>query len=380
MVLHKNNSLRSNKTPKTNTTLASHSLETYYLESNGKIRRSTSTFGLAELQNQAKDLYNKSAKLRNAANNSQGLVRSELLLEAKDLQRLYLLKQIESSELLSKMAFTKFSQSKEKINFLLSQFKGNTNVYKNASTLSDEAGQTMKMAIEMREEAYAMPTIQGEYGTMSNAEEKENLALSMQDQAIGLLEPRSLQNNINSGFIAYAATPYFPKVESLDDLLQDAYDLNSKSQKLNGAAKTSNGLTKTELNKEANYLYRLYELKEIAASELSAKMTYEKFVQNKTIFNTLINNYSGDRNTSGNARNLIADAEKCIKMAKEIREEANAMPTIEAKWGTMSNAEEKETLALNKEDKAINLIKKATPNYTFKINGESMANLTIDTK
>jgi hypothetical protein len=374
-VLHKTKSAQ-NKTTQTTTIASSTLLETYYLENNGKIRRSTSKFNFADLQNQAKDLLNKSIQLRNAANNSEGLVKTELLNEAKDLQKLYIMKQIEASEALGKVASTRFNENKQRIGTLLDQFHGSNVIYKNASTLSDEAEQSMKMAREMREEAYAMPTIQAEFGTMTNAEEKEGFALNLQDKAIQLLDPGTIPFHFKNDMV-WAGTPWTPKIETYEDLVSDANDLHSKYIKLQTASTTRSGLTKTELIREAKYLYTLAEQKQIAASELSAKNTYAKFSQNKAEFNNLIASYKGDKNIVKLAMNLINDADKCIKMAKEMREEAYAMPTIEAEIGTMSNAQEKEALAMNKEYKAVDLIKNA-PKMNFNTVSHLVASVGVE--
>jgi hypothetical protein len=46
-----------------------------------------------------------------------------------------------------------------------------------------------------------------------------------------------------------------------------------------------------------------------------------------------------------------------MRYAYEMREEANAMPTSAAKLGSLSNADEKETLALGEQNQALNILK-----------------------
>jgi hypothetical protein len=46
-----------------------------------------------------------------------------------------------------------------------------------------------------------------------------------------------------------------------------------------------------------------------------------------------------------------------MRYAYEMREEANAMPTTGAKLGSLSNADEKETLALGEQTQAITILK-----------------------
>jgi len=62
-----------------------------------------------------------------------------------------------------------------------------------------------------------------------------------------------------------------------------------------------------------------------------------------------------------NAKQTNLEAEHYLEIAKQIREEAYAQHTVQATLGGMTNAEEKETLALNKQSEVLDLIHKNYP-------------------
>jgi hypothetical protein len=74
---------------------------------------------------------------------------------------------------------------------LLNDPNVNDNFVQRSEALNAEAEQNMKLAKEMRQESYAMPSATSKLGTMLNAEEKENIALNLQKQAIDNLNKLS---------------------------------------------------------------------------------------------------------------------------------------------------------------------------------------------
>ncbi len=144
---------------------------------------------------------------------------------------------------------------------------------------------------------------------------------------------------------------------SAQNLKQQAEELSLKSQYLREAAVNNAGLTKTELIEEANALYKQAELMFITALELSGVKNKEAFTLNKTTINQLLEKANVSAYASKQAQGLISDAEMNMRFAYEMREEANAMPTTAAKLGSLSNADEKETLALGEQTQVINILK-----------------------
>jgi len=73
---------------------------------------------------------------------------------------------------------------------------------------------------------------------------------------------------------------------------------------------------------------------------IAAKQTYKKLYQNRNYISLLLKTIKGDDYTSRLVETLNSDAEKCIQMDKEMREEANAQPNNISKLGNMTNAED----------------------------------------
>lgn len=144
---------------------------------------------------------------------------------------------------------------------------------------------------------------------------------------------------------------------SAQTLKQQAEDLILKSKYLREAAVNNTGLTKTELIEESNTLYKQAEQMMITALELSGVKNKEAYALNKASINQLIEKSNLSAIAGKQALSLIADAEMNMRFAYEMREEANAMPTTAGKLGSLSNADEKETLALGEQNQALNILK-----------------------
>lgn len=162
----------------------------------------------------------------------------------------------------------------------------------------------------------------------------------------------------------HSATNYNMEANSnaLRELLKQADELGQLAQKLRAEAGGKHEAVKNILLAEASNLDRQTQQVQVAASELSAEISYYKFDANKNQIKKQVSKV-GDDNISPYTQNLIFDSEKIIRLAKEMREEANAQPTISAKLGTYSNAEEQEALALSKQVEALQQLEKAT--YTL---------------
>lgn len=151
-----------------------------------------------------------------------------------------------------------------------------------------------------------------------------------------------------------STTITYTKQEQLTVLLNQATEISIQSQTIRRLSKTSTTEEQAKLLAQARELDKQFILKQIEALDLSGKISYEKYGQNQFIIQTLLTAYKGANVQQ--VTNLVSEAETFIKLSKEIREEANAQLTTGAKYGAMSNAEEKEWLALNKQDKAIGLL------------------------
>ena len=144
---------------------------------------------------------------------------------------------------------------------------------------------------------------------------------------------------------------------SAQTLKQQANDLTIQSKNLRQAAQSASGLTKNELISEANELYKQAEIMLITALELSGVKNKEAYNSNKSYLNQLLEQVNTSALVSKQANGLISEANMNMRLANEMREEANAMPTNAGKLGSLSNADEKETLAIGEQKEAINILR-----------------------
>lgn len=149
-------------------------------------------------------------------------------------------------------------------------------------------------------------------------------------------------------------------------ILKQADDLSAKAASFRSEANTKQGTEKDNLIAQAVDLEKQAEAKQIEASETSGKITLDKYDVNKENVQTLLATNKADAGSVNQAKALMDEAEQAIKQAKAIREEANAMNNNSAKIGNLGNAEEKELIALNKQNDALAILKNSNPNVALK--------------
>ena len=132
-----------------------------------------------------------------------------------------------------------------------------------------------------------------------------------------------------------------------------ANQLTENALKLNGDNKILQLEIVDELKKQA-YIFQ------IKASELSFQNTLSEFSFNKLDFYSLLKLAPQINDIVIKCTSKHNDAERNLKLAKEIRQEAYAMANLASIAGTLSNAEEKEYLALKKQSQAIELLQTIT--------------------
>ncbi len=147
--------------------------------------------------------------------------------------------------------------------------------------------------------------------------------------------------------------------DSLNQLQKKSEELVTMAQKVRNDSKGKNESVKKLLLSEASNLDKQSQMVQIAASELSARISNYKFNQNKTAIKGYVNK-TGEDNVPVYTKNLIFDSEKIMRLAKEMREEANAQPNLASKLGTMGNAEEQEAMALSKQVEALTQLERAS--------------------
>jgi len=140
-----------------------------------------------ELLKLAEALSYQSRRLKKEADLKTGNEKNQLLAEAAKFEKNCLLKQIEASEIFGAMSQVKFNSNKETITKLIVTVKLEELQMVTTRKLIFSAQNNMKLAKDLREEAYQSSSLPVRLGTMSNAEEKEILALGEQSKAISIL-------------------------------------------------------------------------------------------------------------------------------------------------------------------------------------------------
>lgn len=158
-------------------------------------------------------------------------------------------------------------------------------------------------------------------------------------------------------------------VLTLDDanaLLQKVEALQVSEKNLRTQAKSKKGDEKAALISSANQLARQIQINQIKASEIIGKSNLETFVFIEEVYSALIKDPNVNDNYIQLSEELNQEAEQILRLSKEMRQEAYAMPSLAGKLGTMMNAEEKENEALAKQKQAVALLNRVS-SVTFAI-------------
>jgi len=286
---------------------------------------------------------------------------AKLKEEAESAEQIYLNKQLEASVLSGKIALHEFDENKKTIVVLFSKIPKNTPVYTSANVINVESERLMKLAKEMREEANAQQTLYTKIANMSNAEEKETLALLKQNVVLAMLdksiEKTTEESNteIVNSYLEINITDKANErlMESLFETYTQAENVKITAQQLRETAQTASPNEKEILIKEAVSLENEYLFKKMEVSNIKAQLNYDKFAKNRLMIAQLVSKIKNNEALVETINQLNNEAERLFKMGKEMREEANAQATVAAKYGAMSNAEETDVLAINKQQESI---------------------------
>lgn len=134
------------------------------------------------------------------------------------------------------------------------------------------------------------------------------------------------------------------------EIMKEAEALEAKAQALRNQAKL--------ILQEATALDNKAVVTKIIASEVSGKLCNEKFALNKQQSDSILNANKINETGICQIKNLINKASKEIQLAKEMREEAYSWGNHAAQLGSLSNAEEKEYLALSNMEEAFSILDK----------------------
>lgn len=155
---------------------------------------------------------------------------------------------------------------------------------------------------------------------------------------------------------------------SLASLQKEAETLMQKAVMIRREA--THSIDKKKLLNEAYALYKQSEAKQIELSKATEKIMKEQFNSNVERFNALLQSGNANGATIEYALDLFDQAKRAMRLAGEMREEANALPNISQTLGSMNNAEEKEWIAVQRSGEALNI---AGSNNIAKPRTESIA-------
>ena len=180
---------------------------------------------------------------------------------------------------------------------------------------------------------------------------------------------KSKFENLNVGGSMSAYNKSLQSTSTLQDAKSyqaKAEELQLSEKKMRAKANTKKGQEKAQLIASANKIAKEVELLQIQASEIYGKFNLETFQFVEEVYTALLKDPNVNDNYINRSEQLRSQAEQTLKLAKEMRQEAYAMPNNAGKLGTMQNAEEMESIALSKQKEAINILNKVS-SVTFAI-------------
>ena len=154
-----------------------------------------------------------------------------------------------------------------------------------------------------------------------------------------------------------------------DNLSKEALDLRKQTAALTGTKKQENLNKIKDLENQAS-------AKRYEAVQLTAQDNQNVYNTNqKTIDEYIKANGNKSNPEITKANTLLSEAKSLSAQAAKIEQEAKSEPDIAAKTASYSNVEEKATLALQKQDEALALLKKNNPDFVPSTNNVASNNI-----
>lgn len=297
----------------------------------------------------------------------------QLKAEIAATQKKLIQKQIAVSRIRSYMAYDLFAANSLMIEDLINNPSLKPAILEKSQALHNLASREIKLAREIREEADAQPLPEAQLAAMSNAEEKEALALAKQQEAIRLLRTatplfiKQASPEFASKMMTETSSAQAEIIQATDELTQQANAMKQTCEQLRAAAIEKTGQEKAAMLNEALSMEQDYIAARIRISLRQYQQTEKSFLANKQFIALLIEGI-GDESLTRKAQALCEEADHHFRLGKEIREEANAQPTEAARLAEMSNAEEKELLALGMQQQSVNALKKLNKGFLLAAN------------
>lgn len=151
----------------------------------------------------------------------------------------------------------------------------------------------------------------------------------------------------------------FSRIEDPTELTLRADDLSRRAVQTHQLSLRRNGEERDRLVREVAELQQKAAVYQLAAAELAAFNTREEFNMSRASFKALLEASKQNQVITIKAATLYAAAVKSYRMATEMREEAYALPSINATLGNLHNAEEKEFFAMIKINEAIQVLRES---------------------
>ena len=212
---------------------------------------------------EADQLSNKAFEQRKESATKTGTEKESLLKQANENEKASVDKKLEASVLLEKQNKAKFENNIANLTELQKLTGEKTsNEISQANMLVDEAALNFKQAQKMRQEADAYPSGAAKLGGLSNAEEKENEALTKQQKALELLvktnptyKVKTLDDGSNpANAISNVNSELNKTVQSQVDAYLALSKANQNELKLQGDKLSKNSSFKNPTNKQAQDL------------------------------------------------------------------------------------------------------------------------------
>lgn len=296
------------------------------------------------------------------SNDELRIEEQQLNSEITAAQHQLLQKQIARARIKAYMIANLFNQNQLTIKSLVANPLLPSTPFEKSTALHDEALRHIKLAREIREEADAQPTPEAQLASYGNAEEKENLALSLQAEAIRILKaatPLSVKQRGAELLVESPARPVDAQethTDSWTKLRIQAETLKETAMALKAAAENKQGHEQAVMLEEASALETDYLTARLQLAEAQYREVEKNFHDNRSLIQLYMLGIA-DESLTAKAQALCAEADHQFRLGKEIREEAKAQPTAAARLAELSNAEEKELLALGKQQQCVRELK-----------------------
>jgi hypothetical protein len=202
---------------------------------------------------------------------------------------------------------------------------------------------------------------------------KDAASIDLKKQADDKLQAMNASKTELSNSITKAQDDIKSKSGTISDPAVIKDKINAEADEIAGRAKDKRiqaadktGPEKDAAIAEAKQLDAQANQKYLEATDVTKNQNKSEFDVNTTNINALLATNKSAKADVNEAQKLIDEAKTNFKQASSIRQEADQQTNAAAKLGIVSNAEEKEAEALNKQKKAVDLLLKGNAGFALK--------------